>query len=147
MDQVQIQASPSAQSAGYNPPKYGYLRTFQAPIIEDDSDKEVLRQVIGRQGCYFIKITQDSGVAHIWHKADTSEIEIWTTTPDHRAATNAVHMIIARYIQVVAERAYAGKYFNEHVFNWCLGYMHQLNWNPVPDVFRYPYHIVRRYLS
>ena len=43
----------------------------------EDLDADVLKQVIGKDGCYFIKTTQDCDLDFVWHNRDTEKIEFW----------------------------------------------------------------------
>tara|TARA_Y100000385_G_C12866709_1_gene539656 strand:- start:152 stop:568 length:417 start_codon:yes stop_codon:yes gene_type:complete len=38
---------------------------------------DILKQVIGRYGCYFIRTTQESDLDFIWHNRSTNQIEFW----------------------------------------------------------------------
>lgn len=49
--------------------KKGYL---YAP-----KDVDVIKQVIGRGGCYFYKTTEECGIDFIWHNRKTGKFEFW----------------------------------------------------------------------
>jgi len=48
------------------------MGTMDAP-----ADADVLKQVIGRGGCYFIRTTQECDLDFIWHNRETAKIEFW----------------------------------------------------------------------
>ena len=58
------------QPNGYAPPL-----EFPMETISGNFEKDVLKQVIGRDGCYFKQITENSGVKYIWHRRETNQIE------------------------------------------------------------------------
>ena len=60
------------QPNGYAPPL-----EFPMETISGNFETNVLKQVIGREGCYFKQITEKSGVKYIWHNRETNQIEIW----------------------------------------------------------------------
>lgn len=57
----------------------GYAPPLDYPMetISGNFEKDVLKQVIGRDGCYFKQITENSGVKYIWHRRETNQIEVW----------------------------------------------------------------------
>ena len=59
-------------SGVYNPPRDHPMMTMDATF-----EPEVMKQVIGRDGCYFKQITEQTGVLYIWHHRNTNKIEIW----------------------------------------------------------------------
>ena len=62
---------------------------FYAP-----SDRNILRQLIGKKGCHFIDITNRSKCEHIWHDKKYNTITI--TSNNKQARFNAMRMIIRR---------------------------------------------------
>ena len=38
---------------------------------------DIAKQVIGRNGCHFKRITQETRVSYIWYDSDQNVIEIW----------------------------------------------------------------------
>ena len=49
-----------------------YLAKIDAP-----NDSDIMKQVIGRGGCYFIRTTQECNLDFIWHDRETNKIEFW----------------------------------------------------------------------
>lgn len=73
MQHENIQSFNMQNNSGvYNPP-------IDDPMITMDAtfENDVLKQVIGRDGCYFKQITKQTGVSYIWHHKDQNKIEIW----------------------------------------------------------------------
>ena len=65
-----------------NPEKYlSIIEKIKAEnhYVEINSPKNVgvLKQVIGRGGCYFKMTTENTGIAYIWHNTDSQKIEFW----------------------------------------------------------------------
>jgi hypothetical protein len=60
----------SLRNAGNKYQVYKY--SMSAP---DNAD--ILKQVIGRNGCYFIRTTQECDLDFIWHNRDNNTIEFW----------------------------------------------------------------------
>jgi hypothetical protein len=56
-----------------------YTPPTNFPMIKMDANFEpgVMKQVIGKEGCYFKQFTQQTGVKYIWHNRNSNEIEIW----------------------------------------------------------------------
>ena len=50
-----------------------YLGELDVSEISSD----VLKQVIGKEGCYFIKTTEQCDLDFVWHNRDTKKIEFW----------------------------------------------------------------------
>jgi len=58
----------------YDPPLgKAHYRHFQMP----DEWEPHIKQIIGKDGCNFIKATKKSGCMYIWHHRDTNLIEVW----------------------------------------------------------------------
>ena len=45
--------------------------------LDASRDKDVMKQVIGRGGCYFIRTTQECDLDFIWHDRESHKIEFW----------------------------------------------------------------------
>jgi len=60
----------SLRNAGNKYQVYKYSMT--AP-----ENTDILKQVIGRNGCYFIRTTQECDLDFIWHNRDNNTIEFW----------------------------------------------------------------------
>ena len=105
------------QSPGYYPPQEYPMQTVPA-----DFDQGVIKQVIGRDGCYFKQITQQTGVKYIWHRRDTNQIEIW-------GPPNCIPMAICsiqyRLYLVIMKMVQNNQNVSQNSINW----MHQYhNW-------------------
>ena len=50
-----------------------YLGELDVSEISSD----VLKQVIGKEGCYFIKTTEECDLDFVWHNRNTKKIEFW----------------------------------------------------------------------
>ena len=58
----------------YCPPLgQAHYRHFHVP----DNWKPHIKQIIGKDGCNFIRATKRSNCAYIWHHRDTDIIEVW----------------------------------------------------------------------
>ena len=49
-----------------------HVYKYEAP-----EDSDVMKQVIGRKGCYFIRTTQECDLDFIWHDRLNNKIEFW----------------------------------------------------------------------
>lgn len=59
-------------SKEYNPPRH-----LPCKKISFCFEKDVLKPIIGVDGCKFKYITEKSGVSYIWYNDDTKCVEIW----------------------------------------------------------------------
>ncbi len=50
---------------------------FHFMPINPMTPEVILKQVIGRDGCYFIRTTQECGLNFIWHNRTRNSIEFW----------------------------------------------------------------------
>lgn len=73
-------------SNNYDPP-------LNSPYTQMDCkfEADIIRQVIGREGCYFKQITQKTGVYYIWHKRKEGHIEIWGPEENLQKAIHQIH--------------------------------------------------------
>ena len=69
-----------------------YKLTINAP-----ENVDVMRQVIGRNGCYFIKTTQDCDLDFIWHNRDNNTIEFWGPVESIKQANGVINSRIKKY--------------------------------------------------
>ena len=74
----------SLQNAGseYNV----YMYEMDVKSINSD----ILKQVIGKDGCYFIKTTQQCDLDFLWHNRNTQKIEFWGPKDNIYKAINAI---------------------------------------------------------
>ena len=61
-------------------------------VSEVNSD--ILKQVIGAKGCYFIKTTQTYDLDFVWHNTATKGIEFWG--PNKNSIIKAMKLINSR---------------------------------------------------
>lgn len=69
-----------------------YKLTMNSP-----DNVDVMRQVIGRNGCYFIMTTQDCDLDFIWHNRDHNTIEFWGPRESIKKATSVIKTRIKKY--------------------------------------------------
>ena len=69
-----------------------YKCSIQAP-----SNADILKQVIGRNGCYFILTTQQCDLDFIWHNRDNNTIEFWGPKPNIDKAVGVINYRISKY--------------------------------------------------
>ena len=66
--------------------------------IDSPQNIAVLKQVIGKEGCYFKMTTENTGIAYIWHNTDSQKIEFWGLEPEsRRKAVGIINDRIRRY--------------------------------------------------
>ena len=68
-------------------------------VSEVSSD--ILKQVIGAKGCYFIKTTQTYDLDFVWHNTERKGIEFWG--PDRDSITKARRLINSRIERYMKE--------------------------------------------
>ena len=102
------------QAGGYEPPRDYPMQTISANFEQD-----VIKQVIGRDGCYFKQITQQTGVKYIWHKRDTNQIEIWGP---QNCIPLAVSSIQYRIYIVILKMVQNNQNVSQGSVNWMQGY-------------------------
>ena len=103
------------QNSGvYNPPREQQMITMDASFEPD-----VLKQVIGRDGCYFKQITEQTGVSYIWHQRDSKKIEIWGP---QNLLQLAVSSIQYRIYMVMMKMSQNNQPLSPNSINWMNGY-------------------------
>ena len=80
----------SLRNAGNKYQVYKY--TMVAP-----EDENILKQVIGRNGCYFILTTQQCDLDFIWHNRDNNTIEFWGPRDSIDKAVGVISSRISKY--------------------------------------------------
>lgn len=79
----------------YDPPLgKTHFRHFKMP----DEWGPHIKQIIGKDGCNFIKATKRSGCMYIWHHRDTDFIEVWGPLDKIMGGENCVREIASKYI-------------------------------------------------
>lgn len=68
-------------------------------VMYGPRDPEITKQLIGRKGCGFIKITEDADVDFIWHNRDTNTIHIEGNPENLESAMTMISKRIAYYIR------------------------------------------------
>ena len=103
------------QNSGvYNPPRDQQMITMDASFEPD-----VMKQVIGRDGCYFKQITDQTGVSYIWHQRNTRKVEIWGP---QNLLQLAVSSIQYRIYMVMMKMAQNNQNLSQESLNWLNGY-------------------------
>jgi len=94
----------------YNPP-------LGSPYTQIDSkfEADIIRQVIGREGCYFKQITQRTGVYYIWHHREKGYIEIWGPEENLKKAINQIHN---RLYFVISNMIRGNKQVTNYSWSW-----------------------------
>jgi len=80
-------------------------------------DDEVIRELIGNNGCYFIYITEISNVDYIWYDKDQRFLEIYGN-PNNFNKT--LYYIYNSIYNIIFERIYKSKYVSDYCINWVL---------------------------
>ena len=101
-------------SGVYNPPREHPMMTMDATF-----EPEVMKQVIGRDGCYFKQITEQTGVSYIWHQRDANKIEIWGP---QNLLQLAVSSIQYRLYTVILKMAQNNQNVSQNSIDWMNGY-------------------------
>lgn len=68
-------------------------------VMYGPRDPEITKQLIGRKGCGFIKITKDAEVDFIWHNRGTNTIHIEGPSENIEAAMTMISKRIAYFIR------------------------------------------------
>ena len=103
------------QNSGvYNPPRNQQMITMDASFEPD-----VMKQVIGRDGCYFKQITEQTGVSYIWHQRDSNKVEIWGP---QNLLQLAVSSIQYRIYTVMMKMAQNNQNLSQGSLTWLNGY-------------------------
>ena len=103
------------QNSGvYNPPRNQQMITMDASFEPD-----VMKQVIGRDGCYFKQITEQTGVSYIWHQRNSNKVEIWGP---QNLLQLAVSSIQYRIYTVLMKMAQNNQNMSPESINWLNGY-------------------------
>ena len=77
-----------------------YVRPDTKPTISIPADfgQDVMRQVIGKDGCYFKMTTQNTSVEFIWFDMNSNEIFIWGDLDKANKASNIISYRIKNII-------------------------------------------------
>ena len=101
-------------SGVYNPP-----REHPMMVMDATFEPDVMKQVIGRDGCYFKQITEQTGVSYIWHQRDTNKVEIWGP---QNLLQLAVSSIQYRLYTVILKMVQNNQSVSQNSINWMNGY-------------------------
>jgi len=88
----------SLRNAGNKYQVYKYSMT--AP-----ENTDILKQVIGRNGCYFIRTTQECDLDFIWHNRDNNTIEFWGPKDSINKAVGVIERRINKISQASVEES------------------------------------------
>tara|TARA_B110000967_G_C18502519_1_gene372296 strand:- start:10 stop:447 length:438 start_codon:yes stop_codon:yes gene_type:complete len=83
----------SLKNAGNKYQVYKY--SLRAP-----ENVDILKQVIGRNGCYFILTTQQCDLDFIWHNRDNNTIEFWGPRESIDKAVSVINSRISKITQL-----------------------------------------------
>ena len=112
-----------SNSNNYDPP-------LNSPYTQMDCkfEADIIRQVIGREGCYFKQITQKTGVYYIWHKRKEGHIEIWGPEENLQKAIQQIHN---RLYFVISNMLRGNKIVTNYSWSW---YQWYTNMRFTPEV-------------
>ena len=74
--------------------------TTQRGFLNVPQDPNIIRQVIGRGGCYFHMTTQNTGIDFIWHDRSANKFFFWGTKYPLIRAMNIIH----KRLEMVSQR-------------------------------------------
>lgn len=79
-----------------------YIKPSRKPdkIIEADFGGDIMKQVIGKDGCYFKLTTKNTAVDYIWYNYDTKNIEIWG---DNSSCLNSEKILTKRIFIIISK--------------------------------------------
>tara|TARA_Y100001938_G_C8010026_1_gene389490 strand:+ start:180 stop:479 length:300 start_codon:yes stop_codon:yes gene_type:complete len=90
---------PSYQKKVYSPPLgKAHYRHFHIPADWNP----IIKKIIGKDGCNFIRATKMSGCSYIWHHIGTDIVEIWGPHGNLMKGENAVREIASKYLSAPA---------------------------------------------
>lgn len=79
----------------YDPPiGKAHYRHFQMP----EEWEPHIKQIIGKDGCNFIRVTKKSGCMYIWHHRDNGRIEVWGPMSRVMKGEQMLRDLAAKYI-------------------------------------------------
>lgn len=88
----------SLRNAGNKYQVYKYLMT-------SPENMDILKQVIGRNGCYFIRTTQECDLDFIWHNRDNNTIEFWGPKDSINKAVGVIERRVNKISQASVEES------------------------------------------
>ena len=94
-----------------------YIKPNRVPEITLPADfgSDVMKQVIGKDGCYFKKTTENTGVEYIWYDMDEKTIKIWGELDK---TINSTTIIEGRLYRIINRMKQKKVELNEHSLNW-----------------------------
>ena len=107
-------ATEQTSNTTYNPPREYPMVSLMAQFEPD-----VMKQVIGRDGCYFKQITEQTGVKYIWHHRETQMIEVWGPEQCISLAVSSIHH---RFYSVLLKMVRHGRPLSPSSTNWLNNY-------------------------
>jgi len=110
-------------NSNYNPPS-GQENITISGLFEN----EIIRLLIGKGGCHFKRITEESGASYIWHNRDTNVIEIFGEEENRELAKTMIQYEI--YLNLEKWTRF-GKPLKKSSSDWLQSYKNMLKINNV----------------
>ena len=94
-----------------------YIKPSRVPEITLPADfgTNVMKQVIGKEGCYFKKTTENTNVEYIWYDMDDKTIKIWGELEN---TLNATTIIEGRLYRIIDRMMKQNVELNEYSDIW-----------------------------
>ena len=108
-------------NSNYNPPS-GQEKITISGLFEN----EIIRLLIGKAGCHFKRITEESGASYIWHNRDTNVIEIFGEEENRELAKTMIQYEI--YLNLEKWTRF-GKPLKKSSSDWLQSYKNMLKIN------------------
>ena len=105
-----------------------YIKPNRVPEISLPADfgTDIMKQVIGKDGCYFKKTTENTGIEYIWYDMDGKTINIWGKLDN---TLNSTTIIEGRLYRVINRMKQQNVELNEYCQNWYNKYSTDINMN------------------
>lgn len=113
------QQTTTTSGSGNNSNTYNPPLNFPMVSIPLHFEADVIKQVIGRDGCYFKQITEQTGVKYIWHHRDTHMVEVWGP---EQCLSLAVSSIQYRVYMTLIKMARTNQPLQQTSINWLNNY-------------------------
>ena len=94
-----------------------YIKPNRVPEITLPADFgiNIMKQVIGKDGCYFKKTTHNTQVEYIWYNMDDRTINIWG---ENAKANNASTIIEDRLYRIISRMKVNKVELTDYCNNW-----------------------------
>ena len=105
-----------------------YIKPNRVPEISLPADfgTDIMKQVIGKDGCYFKKTTENTGVEYIWYDIDEKTINIWGKLEN---TLNSTTIIEGRLYRIINRMKKQKVELNEYCQNWYNKYSTDIKMN------------------